>query len=550
MIKRGINYVKMNPLKAFFLVFSAYFLTLFSIYIYIYIAEPLIKESIYSTETITIEAHAVPEQGRSYVWLADTGGSNIPSFKSIYESCDKSGKWNYVSSDNGEAAFDLIGCTGEGSLSFSVYAAPDTTLCFLKGKDCGEVEVSTESGSWHLDLYEEANMGNTAELKCFSKNLWALNAIKVLAIAVVFCLWLCVIKRSSDSIVLGRKPAEENSGRLSGLDLVRVYAVLSVISVHGLLFCQYYTIELKGEIAFFTTVLRWALFPCVALFFMLSGFFMIKKELSRKYYAKIIPLFVAYIFITFVWQFTLSIIKGADFSVIVWLKQMSEYEYSSFFSQYVCLFLLIPFLNICWRALDPKGKQILCVICAAITGLAPGFQVFIPRIFLEMYPITYYLIGAYISEFRPTLKKKSYGLALLMFWLVSTAAASISFTNGGAFSWNFLSTPGLGYQMFPNIVISVLIFLLLYDVEIRNGFIRGFLRKVSTLSFEIYLFSLLTDALLWPILQKGRGFYEMIWWYPVMCLSSFALSFFLASVYRLVYSKIASLLIKKQPAAV
>lgn len=35
MIKRGINYVKMNPLKAFFLVFSAYFLTLFSIYIYI-----------------------------------------------------------------------------------------------------------------------------------------------------------------------------------------------------------------------------------------------------------------------------------------------------------------------------------------------------------------------------------------------------------------------------------------------------------------------------------------------------------------------------------
>lgn len=104
--------------------------------------------------------------------------------------------------------------------------------------------------------------------------------------------------------------------------------------------------------------------------------------------------------------------------------------------------------------------------------------------------------------------------------------------------------------MFPNIVISVLIFLLLYDVEIRNDFINGLFRKVSTLSFEIYLFSMLTDALLWPILQKGRGFYEMIWWYPVMCLSSFALSFFLASVYRLVYSKIASLLIKKQPAAV
>lgn len=393
-------------------------------------------------------------------------------------------------------------------------------------------------------------MGNTAELKCFSKNLWAFKAIKALVIAAVFCLWLCIAKRSSDSIVLGCKAAEDNSGRLSGLDLVRVYAVLSVISVHGLIACKYYTIDLKGEIAFFTTVLRWALFPCVVLFFLLSGFFLIKKELSRKYYTRIIPLFFAYIFITFLVAFIPNVMNGTDFSFSLWLKQLIVYDYSGFFSQYVCLFLLIPFLNICWRALDTKGKQILCITCVAITGLAPGFQVFVPRIFLEMYPITYYFIGAYISEFRPKLKKKSYGLALLMFWLVSTAAASISFTNGGAFSWSFLSISGVGYQMFPNIVISVLIFLLLYDVEIRNDFINGLFRKVSTLSFEIYLFSMLTDALLWPILQKGRGFYEMIWWYPVMCLSSFALSFFLASVYRLVYSKIASLLIKKQPAAV
>lgn len=353
---------------------------------------------------------------------------------------------------------------------------------------------------------------------------------------IVFAVWLVFSSVCAKSSQQTQPPEEEEHARQTGPDLVRVYAVCAVILIHGLLNCRYYSNPMAGETMFLFTVLRWALFPCVVLFFMLSGFFLRHKKLTLRWYGRLFGLGITYFAVTF----AASVVENRGIHIKAWLSKAILYNYSAFFGQYIWLCLLIPFLNTCWNGLTDTGKQILCVTCVGLTSLAPSFRAMIPQIVLETYPVTFYFLGAYIADRKPKCNKKRLSICLAV-WLLAVSAASFVFSRGEAFSWQFQAASGIGYQMFSNVVIATLIFLLLYDVKIRSKGVKKALAAISALSFEIYLFGLVSDNVWLFALRRTQEFCRLARVYPVMCVLSFLLSLSAASIYRLCYDAVKQL---------
>ena len=462
----------------------------------------------------------------------------------MFEQSEKAGDWAFWdSSTNTSISMDMIRCVGDGTMRTTVRLAnPRGSLRFLKGVECGSVSVTCGTETSMYNLYEDPTVGNVVDVPCSLRYKRAADILCVSLGVAVFILWLVFsafcLRRGTGKTVVSR---EKTGSHQPGPDLIRVYAVAAVAFIHGLSAGQYYTIDLVGVTGFLTTVLRWGLFPCVVLFFMLSGFFLRKKKLSVQWYRRLASLIVTYLVATGMCVFTQRFLGGGAVSPSEWWRSARLYEYSGFLSQYVWLCLLIPFLNVCWNGLKDRDKQVLCITCIVITGLSPSIKAFIPQLFLETYPVTFYFLGAYIAEKRPWFYKKRLG-TFLVAWLMMLTAASISFSKGGQFSWAFQTASGLGYQSFSNLMVATLLFLLMYDIEIHNAAIKGILAGISALSFEIYLFGQLTDSILWSNAQRwSLDFQQLIKVYPLVCTLSLIFSFLLGWIYKFCAKQVTSL---------
>lgn len=80
--------------------------------------------------------------------------------------------------------------------------------------------------------------------------------------------------------------------------------------------------------------------------------------------------------------------------------------------------------------------------------------------------------------------------------------------------------------MFPNEMITVLVFLMLYDCELKNARICSMLKQVSTHSFEIYMFSGVFDSVIFGILRRNvsASFNVQILYLPLTTFASLLLS--------------------------
>ena len=89
------------------------------------------------------------------------------------------------------------------------------------------------------------------------------------------------------------------SQRNIGLDLTRILAFLSVVSVHFFLNTDFYKIPIKGKRMLVLATLRTSFMVCVPLFLLLTGYLVSYKKISleaeslKKYYKKIIQVLLS-----------------------------------------------------------------------------------------------------------------------------------------------------------------------------------------------------------------------------------------------------------------
>lgn len=289
--------------------------------------------------------------------------------------------------------------------------------------------------------------------------------------------------------------------RAPGLDLVRCVALLFVPAVHFFFYSGYYTTPLGGGTLFLATTLRWLFYSCVPLFLLLSGYLLGRKEPNRAYYAKALRIVFEYLIAGTLCILVRILVVGETFTPRQILGLFLHFEaapYGWYLALYFGLFLLAPFVNVAYRGLKTRLQKKLLIgtllLLTALPAFINGIVNVFPSFWLDCWPLTYYLLGCYFAEYRPKLPKVPTLCAIL---LLAVFGAGLSFygAHGGPFPPNIPQ----GYGALPTVVLSSLLFLLLYQVSPPRALEKP-LAVISECSLSAYMLSWIFDARLYALL--------------------------------------------------
>lgn len=351
--------------------------------------------------------------------------------------------------------------------------------------------------------------------------------------------------------------------RSPALDIIRIFALFCVVSLHYFLFSGFYVLPLQGWKLYFATLARTLFMTCVPLFLLLSGYLMRHKTATKAYYKKLIRIIGEYLLASLFCMASLAVHHGnglAD-TVRVFLLQIpgifsfEAAEYSWYVEMYIGLFLLIPYLNILYNGLrDKQAKQRLILTMLLLSGIpeilngisfslpweltyndpANGLYLF-PNSWSSLYPITYYFIGAYLNEF-PLQLSKAKTLILLVASNIFAGTLCYIRSRGELFNWG----PWQTHESLLVDVQAVLVFSFFLQLDTHRIGAKGqkFLALLSDLTFTAYLVSSVFDKLLYRLagMRNGNPVFNPSSYFllvPLVFSCSLIAAFILVSIYKL-----------------
>ncbi len=298
--------------------------------------------------------------------------------------------------------------------------------------------------------------------------------------------------------------------REAGLDLVRFIAIFCVPAVHFFLYNGFYDNKINGPSYVLSFFLLMLFYVGVPLFLLLTGYLKKNKTLNRKYYNGLIKILISYFFISAICSIVRKYVLHDDIRILSTLINIFNFKacgYAWYIEMYIGLFLFIPFLNILYDNLKTKRNKLILILtvmvsCSFYTIInfikIDGVSIeIVPDFWNIMYPFVYYFIGCYIREYRPKVDKLMlfiFGLSILLF----EAFVMYHYYYDQLFTKTFFWT----YNSVFVVMLSTVIFLLLYDININFKYLRKFITNISIISLDIYLFSYLVDRFTYSYLDS------------------------------------------------
>ncbi|MBD5130106.1 MAG: acyltransferase family protein, partial [Ruminococcaceae bacterium] len=358
---------------------------------------------------------------------------------------------------------------------------------------------------------------------------------------------------------------EKAKGRSFALDLVRVAAAFSVISVHFFLNIGFYDQPMLGRKMFALCVIRTFFSCCVPLFLVLTGYLMCHKKLERRFYSGLAPTLVSYVLAGSACVFYKAVFLRVDYTASHLLRTFLEFsasDYAWYVEMYIGLFLLIPFLNIIYSGLDSKKKKdalmLTLFFLTVLPTLTNNFNLadpawwsapalgtahrVLPQRWLSLYPVTYYFIGCYLREYGLKLKTRTIVLLLAL-----TTLGFGAFNYWQSFGAGFATGIYVDWGGFEPCVITVLLFSLLGRVrgEKLPLALRYGLWKASDLCLSVYLVSYIFDTAFYPRLNEAvPAVPDRLFWFPVMTVCVFACSLLLSLLLHWVQGLLGRLFVR------
>lgn len=326
--------------------------------------------------------------------------------------------------------------------------------------------------------------------------------------------------------------------RSPAMDVIRCVALTSVASVHFFSRIGYYYEPLTGVRMYGMTLVRTFLMVCVPLFLLLSGYLCRRHRPNRAYYGKLWRILGIYTLAVLTGEIFLHIYSGVPLSLAEVLKKLLNYsgsQYGWYMEMYLGLFLLIPYLNILYEGLGTRKARLGLVLALAVMTALPavmnvykfgdpqwwaapaastsGYFQIVPDWWVDLYPLTYYFLGAYLRDY-PLKLRRSVLLGLLALATVADAAYVIWRCRDALFIWGaWQSNPSLFLM-----IRAVLLFSLLQQGEYRwmGTGLRTVLAKVSAWSLGSYLISWVFDTLVYDRLNAHVADVHLrLNWFPV-----------------------------------
>ena len=355
------------------------------------------------------------------------------------------------------------------------------------------------------------------------------------------------------------KKSIDLSRRSSALDITRIVALFTVISVHFFLNNGFYSEPMFGKRMLVMTVMRSAFMICVPLFIMLTGYLMSRKTLSRGYYHGIVKTLGIYLLASLACAVYKIVNFGYKPTWMIWgLFDYTTANYAWYIEMYIGLFLLIPFLNLAYNNLPSrKSKLVLLVTLIGLTSLpsivniynftvegwwktpylSVEYRKFAPDWWTRIYPLTYYFLGAYLREFP--LKLKQWQKLLCWFGcIVVFGLFNYYRSQYGFFAWSQYND----WQGMPNLVMTFFAFSFLSSIKTERwpNPVKRVLMVVSDLCLGGYLVSYIFDNLYYPVLAEIEPrMTHRLEWYVVIVPAVFLSSLALSGVLNLVYAGLA-----------
>jgi len=182
------------------------------------------------------------------------------------------------------------------------------------------------------------------------------------------------------------------------IDLIKCIAVLSVICIHFFLNNSFYRVIINNDM-YVSVFFRTAFMVCVPLFMLTTGYLMINKELSSKYYKGIVKTVSIYILASIcclIYRYAILNEAVTFKSALLGILDFSGAPYAWYVEMYIGLFILIPFLNLAYNNLkNDKQRCVLLITMIFLTTLPSLFNLkyeILPHFWTKMYPLTYYFI--------------------------------------------------------------------------------------------------------------------------------------------------------------
>ena len=333
-----------------------------------------------------------------------------------------------------------------------------------------------------------------------------------------------------------------SSSRMCGLDLIRVVAIFFVIAGHFFLLNTSYTNAPIQCVSIFVQRMMMSVFyVSVPLFMMLTGYLNIHKTLTVKYYKGMVRVLVAYLFFSIVTIAFRTYYLGEELSIVQWVLKIFNYSaipYAWYIEMWIGLALLTPFLNYLYHAIPTiKQKLLLLATLFVMSSLSCTINeriVLLPNYFhLPSYPLMYYFVGAFISEYQPTIKV---WLGFLVIFVVSLANPIATLVLAGSNSSDY--GLGGGAAGACSVFIAVVIFLMLYRKDISVPSVKRWVTHCSMVSLEMYLCCYMFDALYYPWFKEH--FFvsqaQFLPWFFVLVPLCFFSSYLVAAGYNAVNS--------------
>lgn len=300
------------------------------------------------------------------------------------------------------------------------------------------------------------------------------------------------------------------------LDIIRVFAFLSVISVHFFLHSGFYNDDIFGIKDYFIVSLREFFMICVPLFILLTGYLNTEKEVSKGYYKSIIPKLFIYVLAAICQLLLMKYYQNENLTLKSSINMIINFNihYGWYMNMYIGLYLLIPFLNLIYKNLkninEKKTLIIIFIILTCIPTILGKHQFLLSNWWIILYPITYYFIGCYIKEYGLKISK-ILNIILLIAFIFGYGIINYRVADGGLFQKLSYNHEWGGVMPFT---LSILVFNLLLNIKFKQSKIFS---KLSSLVFAGYLVEWIFDRIAYDFLN-ARVTYESRIYYFIICI--------------------------------
>lgn len=297
-----------------------------------------------------------------------------------------------------------------------------------------------------------------------------------------------------------------NKPNFFGIDIVKVIAIISVISVHFLLNTKFYSSTITGTSLSIQIFYRQLFIICVPLFIIATGFLQWQKKFSMDYLKGIRTVIYIYLILSVFTILVRHFYFHETKTILGWIHAILDFNaihYAWYVEMYIGLALLIPFLNNIWKAFETKKEFVIFLtILICLTSVASFWNLAtnkvpvlssteLPDYWTQIYPITYYFIGVYIRKHGINLNKK---VAILGYFIMTFIEAVILYFN----TRNHIYINSIGsYNSVLIVIQSALLFIAVYEMKtpkiFQNKFMMYIISNISLLTLDIFLASYITD---------------------------------------------------------